>query len=349
MPALSILNLAPFRNGETFIQAVDNLVALAQFAEQHGYVRYWIAEHHNMPYLASSATSLLIQRVLDNTDKIRVGSGGVMLPNHSPFIVAEQYGTLASLYPDRVDLGLGRAPGTDPATARAIRRHHDDVAHSFPQDIEEIQYYFSPLSAEETAAQGFSFGPVKMSVPESTHVRAYPAPGLNVPLYILGSSTESAYLAAHMGLPYAFASHFAPRMLQQAVAIYRREFRPSAFLDKPKVIVGVNAIVADSDEEARFLSSTCLQFFLNVVTGSLSGMLPPQPDIETHVPPHILNMAESMMSCSLIGSPDTARHQLDRLQESVQADELMAVSYIYDQTAQLRSYKLLADLVKSGR
>ena len=348
MTDLSILNLAPFRDGETFIQAVDNLVELAQFAEQHGYTRYWIAEHHNMPYLASSATSLLIQRVLDQTATIRVGSGGVMLPNHSPFVVAEQYGTLASLYPDRVDLGLGRAPGTDPATARAIRRHHDDFAHSFPQDIEEIQYYFSPLAPEEHC-QGFSFGPVKMAVPDSTNVRAYPAPGLNVPLYILGSSTESAYLAGRLGLPYAFASHFAPRMLHEAVAIYRREFKPSETLAAPKVIIGVNAVVADTDEEAQFLSSTCLQFFLNVVTGSRSGMLPPQADIARHVPPHILNMAESMMSCSLIGSPDTVAFQLERLQAHVQADEIMAISYIHDKAAQLHSYRLLAETVRAAQ
>ncbi|WP_373796047.1 LLM class flavin-dependent oxidoreductase [Neisseria dentiae] len=346
MADLSILNLAPFRNGETFAQAVGNMVELAQFAEKHGYVRYWIAEHHNMPFLASSATSLLIQRVLDKTESIRVGSGGVMLPNHSPFIVAEQYGTLESLYPGRVDLGLGRAPGTDPATARAIRRHHDDFAHNFPKDIEEIQYYFSPLGSDETG-ESFSFGPVKLDVPKSTNVRAYPAPGLNIPLYILGSSTESAHLAARLGLPYAFASHFAPRMLLDAVAIYRREFKPSQHSDRPKVIIGANAIVADSDEEARFLSSTCLQFFLNVVTGSRSGMQPPQADIAQHIPPHILNMADAMMSCSLIGAPDTVKFQLDRLQAQVQADEIMAVSYIYDKTAQLRSYELLADVVKA--
>ncbi|MCP1773051.1 luciferase family oxidoreductase group 1 [Neisseria perflava] len=345
MTDLSILNLAPLRQGETFSQAVDNLVELAQFAEQKGYTRYWIAEHHNMPYLASSATSLLIQRVLDNTQSIRVGSGGVMLPNHSPFIVAEQYGTLAALYPHRVDLGLGRAPGTDQATARAIRRHRDDFVRSFPQDIAEIQYYFSPLSADEEG-QGFSFGPVKLDVPKSANVRAYPGPGLDVPLYILGSSTESAYLAAELGLPYAFASHFAPRMLTEAVEIYRREFRPSEQLDKPKVIIGVNAVLADSDEEAQFLSNTCLQFFLNVVTGSRSGMQPPHADVAQHVPPHILNMAESMMSCSLIGSPDTAKAQLERLQAQVQADELMAVSYIYDKAAQMRSYELLVDIVK---
>lgn len=328
MTDLSILNLAPFREGESFTDAVDNLVNLAQHAERLGYTRYWIAEHHNTPYLASSATSLLIQRVLDKTQSIRVGSGGVMLPNHSPFIVAEQYGTLASLYPDRVDLGLGRAPGTDPQTARAIRRNHDDFAMSFTSDIKELQFYFSDDDSDKK-------------------VRAYPAKGLNVPLYILGSSTESAYLAAEMGLPYAFASHFAPRFLHQAVEIYRTYFKPSAVLDAPKVIVGVNAIVADSDDEAALLSTTSLQFFLNVVTGERSGMRPPVHDIERHVPAHIIGMAKSMMACSLIGSPDTVRTQLDDLQSKVQADELMAVSYIYDEQKQLKSYELLSEVVTS--
>lgn len=326
MTDLSILNLAPLRDGETFADAIDNLVALAQLAEQLGCTRYWIAEHHNMPYLASSATSLLIQRVLDKTNTLRVGSGGVMLPNHSPFVIAEQYGTLASLYPNRVDLGLGRAPGTDPATARAIRRHQDDFAMSFPNDIKELQFYFGDDDASK--------------------VRAYPAKGLHVPLYILGSSTESAYLAAEMGLPYAFASHFAPRFLAQAVEIYRTHFKPSDVLDRPKVIAGINAIVADTDDEAHLLATTSLQFFLNVVTGERSGMKPPVADIERLVPPHILSMAQSMMACSLIGSPSTVKAQLAELQAQISADELMAVSYIYDKNKQAHSYKLLADILK---
>ncbi|WP_280522603.1 LLM class flavin-dependent oxidoreductase [Moraxella bovis] len=257
---------------------------------------------------------------------MRVGSGGVMLPNHSPFVVAEQYGTLASLYPDRVDLGLGRAPGTDPATARAIRRHQDEFAMSFPSDIKELQFYFGN--------------------DDSDKVRAYPAKGLNVPLYILGSSPESAYLAAELGLPYAFASHFAPRFLVQAVEIYRREFKPSDVLDKPKVIVGLNAIVADTDSEAKLLSTTSLQFLLNVVTGERSGMKPPTSDIESRIPPHTLSMAKSMTACSVIGSPQTVKAQLEQLQSRVNADEFMAVSYIYDKDKQARSYELLADVVK---
>lgn len=327
MTDFSILNLAPLREGESFAHAVDNLVDLARLAERTGYTRYWIAEHHNMPYLASSATSLLIGRVLDRTSTIRVGSGGVMLPNHSPFLVAEQYGTLATLYPNRVDLGLGRAPGTDPATARAIRRHQDDFAISFPSDIQQLQFCFSDEEREG--------------------VRAYPAKGLNIPLYILGSSTESAYLAGEMGLPYAFASHFAPRFLEQAVQIYRQTFKPSAVLDKPKVIVGLNAVIADTDEEANLLATTSLQFFLNVVTGERSGMKPPVADIERLVPPHILNMAKSMTACSVIGSPATVKAQLQALQDKVRADELMAVSYIYDKDKQARSYETFAQVVSS--
>lgn len=327
MTDFSILNLAPLREGESFAHAVDNLVDLARLAERTGYTRYWIAEHHNMPYLASSATSLLIGRVLDRTSTIRVGSGGVMLPNHSPFLVAEQYGTLATLYPNRVDLGLGRAPGTDPATARAIRRHQDDFAISFPSDIQQLQFYFSDEEREG--------------------VRAYPAKGLNIPLYILGSSVESAYLAGEMGLPYAFASHFAPRFLEQAVQIYRQTFKPSAVLDKPKVIVGLNAVIANTDEEANLLATTSLQFFLNVVTGERSGMKPPVADIERLVPPHILSMAKSMTACSVIGSPATVKAQLQALQDKVRADELMAVSYIYDKDKQARSYEAFAQVVSS--
>lgn len=327
MADLSILDLSPFRDGENFRQAVDNTVALARHAEKLGLTRFWIAEHHNTPYLASSATSLLIQRVLDRTERIRVGAGGVMLPNHSPFIVAEYYGTLASLYPNRVDLGLGRAPGTDPATARAIRRHQDDFAMSFPSDIRELQFYFGGKTDNDT-------------------VRAYPAAGLDVPLYILGSSTDSAYLAAELGLPYVFASHFAPHFLVQAVRIYREHFKPSVALEAPKVIAGVNAFVADTDDEAKLLSHTSLQFFLNVVLNRHDGMKPPVADLEKHIPAHILQAAQSMMSCHLMGSPKTVKSQLDQFQAQIQADELMAVSYIHDVEKQHRSFEMLADIVK---
>ena len=227
---VSVLNLVPLRHGESFKDAMDAMVRLAKRVEDLGYTRYWIAEHHNMRSIASSATQLLIQHTLANTKKIRVGSGGVMLPNHSPYLIAEQYGTLETLYPNRVDLGLGRAPGTDVPTAMALRRTKD-LKTDFERDLAELSGYFKG----------------------SNYVQAYPAHGLYLPFYILGSSTDSAYLAAKLGLPYSFAAHFAPTMMENAIAIYNRYFQPSAILDKPYVILGVNAILADTDEEAKRL------------------------------------------------------------------------------------------------
>ena len=241
---LSILNLAPVREGQTYLQAVDSMVNLAKHAERIGIERYWIAEHHNMKNLVSSATALLIQHTLANTKTLRVGSGGVMLPNHSPYVVAEQYGTLETLYPNRVELGLGRAPGTDMQTAAALRRGRNSL--DFPAEIAELRGYFK----------------------DTNPVSAYPSAGLNIPFYILGSSTESAYLAAELGLPYAFASHFAPRMMEMAVEIYRKNFKPSTYLAEPYVILGVNAIVAETDNEARQLATTQTLFFLNIVTNA---------------------------------------------------------------------------------
>ncbi|STY60987.1 Alkanal monooxygenase alpha chain [Mannheimia haemolytica] len=251
MTKLSILNLVPIREGQTAKQAVDSMVKLAKHAESIGIERYWIAEHHNMKNLASSATQLLIQHALSHTEKLRVGSGGVMLPNHSPYIVAEQYGTLETLYPNRVELGLGRAPGTDMRTATALRRNAQSLP--FPDEISELKGYFEGTNS----------------------VSAYPAQGLNVPFYILGSSPESAYLAAERGLPYAFASHFAPRFMDDAVRIYRTHFKPSEVLDKPYVILGVNAIAAETDQEAEQLATTQTQSFLNVVTNAQNYLQPP--------------------------------------------------------------------------
>ena len=340
---LSILNLTPVREGQNYQQAIHAMVKLAQKAEALGIERYWIAEHHNMRNLASSATQLLIQHALANTSTLRIGSGGVMLPNHSPYIVAEQYGTLETLYPNRVELGLGRAPGTDMKTAYAIRRHSNHP--EFPEDIAELRGYFAGTNA----------------------VKAYPAHGLRLPIYILGSSTESAYLAAELGLPYAFASHFAPRMLIEAVEIYRRYFKPSATLKQPYVIIGVNAIVADSDEEARKLATTQTQFFLNVVTNAQQNLQPPTENeeiiwqnlISTENIPHFgpvdLNemprfnqeraLVKQMTACSLIGSPTSVRSQLNALKSAVDFDEIMAVSYIYDETKQHYSYQLLKEIV----
>ncbi|MBF6625511.1 LLM class flavin-dependent oxidoreductase [Aerococcaceae bacterium zg-BR9] len=343
---VSILNLAPLRQGDSFRDAIDSLVRLAQAAESYGYERYWIAEHHNTPTIASSATQLLIQHTLANTHSIRVGSGGVMLPNHSPYLVAEQYGTLETLYPNRLDLGLGRAPGTDYETARAIRRTNN-LQSNFPNEIAELQGYFDGTNP----------------------VQAYPAAGLSIPFYILGSSLESARLAARLGLPYSFAAHFAPAMMEEAVALYRRLFNPSEKLSEPYVILGANAAVADTDEEAERLATTQVQSFLGLITGESKGLQPPVANIEevwhnyvkAKIVPHFGPIAfeskdlinrertviENMTYVSLIGSSQTVSEQIDALKERVDFDELMINSYIYDEAAQHYSYKLLANVVKN--
>lgn len=343
MMKLSILNLVPVREGGDYATAMQSMVKLAQHAENIGIERYWIAEHHNMKNLASSATALLIQHTLAHTKTLRVGSGGVMLPNHSPYVVAEQYGTLATLFPNRVELGLGRAPGTDMQTAHALRRGRN--AFDFLSEIAELRGYFD----------------------DSNAVSAYPAAGLNVPFYILGSSTESAYLAAELGLPYAFASHFAPRMLIDAVEIYRSQFKPSVHLAQPYVIAGVNAIVADTDEQAQSWVTTQTQFFLNVVTNAQQNLQAPvaneemlwQQRAQASVVPHfgpvdfkeipIYNqeraVVEQMTACSLVGSPETVAFQLKSLHNQVHVDEIMAVSYIFDEQHQAHSYALLKKIV----
>ncbi|ERK60020.1 luciferase family oxidoreductase, FMN-dependent, PP_0088 family [Gemella bergeri ATCC 700627] len=342
---LSVLNLVPLRQDESFKDAMDAMVRLAKKVEKLGYTRYWIAEHHNMKNVASSATQLLIQHTLANTDKIRVGSGGVMLPNHSPYIVAEQYGTIDTLYPKRVDLGLGRAPGTDYNTSRAIRRVKSEEL-DFKKEVNELAEYFK----------------------DERPVHAYPAAGRNVPLYILGSSTDSAYLAAELGLPYSFAAHFAPSMMENAIAIYRHYFKPSSNLKQPYVILGANAVVADTDEEAKKLSTTQLQAFVNIVTNNPQGLQPPLNSeesvwknyaIATKVPhfgpiefdyneivDHEKSIVEHMTKISFIGSKDTVRKQIENLKRRVNFDELLINSYIYDEQAQHYSYQLLAEVVK---
>ncbi|MGX7112222.1 LLM class flavin-dependent oxidoreductase [Gemella cuniculi] len=342
---LSVLNLAPLRDGDSFKDAIDAMVRLAEKTEEFGYTRYWIAEHHNMKSIASSATQLLIQLTLSNTKNIRVGSGGVMLPNHSPYLVAEQYGTLETLYPKRVDLGLGRAPGTDGQTARALRKTRD-LNPNFEKDLSELKGYFK----------------------DTNSVHAYPAAGIDIPFYILGSSTDSAYLAAKLGLPYVFASHFAPAMMENAVAIYRHYFKPSEELDEPYVILGANAIVADTDEEAKKLSTTQLQSFLNIVTNEQKGLQPPVQSEEAvwknyiaavkvpHFGPiafehdeiisHEREVVEQMTKVSFIGSKETVSRQIADLKRRVDFDELMINSYIYDEKAQHYSYKLLAEVIK---
>lgn len=341
---LSVLNLAPLREGQEFKEAMDDLVVLAKKIEGMGYERYWIAEHHNSKTIASSATQLLIQQTLANTESIRVGSGGVMLPNHTPYIVAEQYGTLETLYPDRVDLGLGRAPGTDQQTACAIRRT-DNLNPHFEEDIQELQGYFA----------------------DTLPVHAYPAAGLDVPLYILGSSTDSAHLAAKLGLPYVFAAHFAPRMLIEAIAIYRREFKPSATLAEPYVILCANVIMADTDEEAQRLATTQTMSFAGIVTNRGQKLQPPKhsddevwedilPSSEVpHFGPVSFNVQISlnrvkqavsqMTACTFVGDKASVATQIRSMQKQVPFDELMAHSSIFDQDAQAYSYQLLAEVV----
>lgn len=324
---VSVLNLAPIRQGQDAQEAVQSMVDLAQATEAMGYTRYWIAEHHNTSTLVSSATPILIKHTLEHTDRIRVGSGGVMLPNHSPLIIAEQFGTMATIYPDRLDLGLGRAPGTDMRTASALRRSQNDSSvYAFPDDVQSLLTYFGP--AEQ---QGY--------------VKAHPGVGTNIPIYILGSSTDSAHLAAKLGLPYAYASHFAPRYMEEAISIYRREFKPSEYLKSPYMMVCLNVIAAGSDQEAAFESTTMQQFFLNVVRGTQIPLSPPVEDMDSIWSQPEKEMAKSMSSVTLQGSKETIKKQLTSFQEKYQVDEIMAVSYIYDQEKQIRSYQLFKDVI----
>lgn len=323
---ISALNLAPIREGETAAEAIESMVDLAQAVEIMGYERYWIAEHHNTPTLVSSATSILIKHTLEQTHRIKVGSGGVMLPNHSPLIVAEQFGTMATIYPNRVELGLGRAPGTDMMTASALRRSQKDSVYTFPDDVQQLLTYFGPKEV-----QGY--------------VKAHPGVGTHVPIYILGSSTDSAYLAASLGLPYAFASHFAPAHMEEAIRIYRRQFKPSKYLDKPYMMVCLNVIAAESDEEAELLSTSMKQFFLNIVRGTQNPLQPPVEDMDQIWTPAEKEMSSKMSSVTLLGSKQTITKQLTRFQELFNVEEIMAVSYIYDRNKQKRSYEIFKEVV----
>lgn len=324
---VSVLNLAPIRQGQNQSEAIQAMVDLAQAVEEMGYIRYWIAEHHNTPTLVSSATAILIKHTLEHTEKIRVGSGGIMLPNHAPLVVAEQFGTMATIYPNRVDLGLGRAPGTDMVTASALRRSKNDSLYTFPEDVQSLLTYFGP---EE----------------KQTRVKAYPGVGTNVPIYILGSSTDSAYLAAKLGLPYAFASHFAPQQMEMAISIYREKFQPSEYLDQPYMMVCLNVIAAETDEEARRELTTMQQFFLNVVRGTSSPLKPPVDSMDNIWMPHEKEGAMSMSRLTFLGSKETIRNQYNRFQEAYNVDEIMAVSYIFDPEKQKRSYQIFKDIVE---
>lgn len=323
----SILELALVPQGSTIKQTLNNSLAVAKIAESYNYKRYWFAEHHNSGNIGSSAPAILIGYVAENTTKIRVGSGGVMLPNHSPLIVAEQFGTLAHLYPDRIDLGVGRAPGTDPQTARAIRSDFFQAAQAFPDEIEKIQDYFSLDNSRSP-------------------VRATLAEGTDVPLYILGSSTDSAHLAAKKGLPYAFASHFASKHLFDALEIYREEFQPSEFLEQPYTIAGINVFVADTDDEARRLFTTLIRMFMGVLTGNSGPLQPPTkltPDLQELIQHPALH---NMLKYSFVGNKQTVKAQVQSFLEKTQVDELIVVSSTYDIEDRIKSVKLFGEIMK---
>lgn len=323
----SILDLALVSQNHTLKQTFNNVLKLAQEAEKYGYTRFWLAEHHNSENIASSATSILIGYVAQGTNTLRIGSGGIMLPNHSPLIIAEQFGTLGSLYPDRIDLGLGRAPGTDRETAQAIRSDFMQAAHSFPNELDKIQRFFSKDNAP-------------------SKVRATVAEGVNVPVYILGSSTDSAHLAAKKGLPYAFASHFATTHLWDALNIYRKEFKPSQEIQKPYVMAGVNIIIADTDEEAQRLSTSLIRLIVGILTGKRDYVQP--PTALTDDLKEVLNhpQVQQMLKYSFIGSKSTVKSQVKTFMEQSQVDELIAVSHIYDIDARIKSYKMFSEIMK---
>jgi len=324
MPPFSVLDLAHVPEGSTPSDALRNSLDLAQHAEKWGYTRFWLAEHHNMVGIASAATSVAIGHVAGGTNTIRVGAGGIMLPNHSPLVIAEQFGTLDALYPGRIDLGVGRAPGTDQRTLRALRRD-PTAADTFPQDVLELQALLGPVQPDQA-------------------IQAVPGAGSNVPLWILGSSLFGAQLAAMLGLPYAFASHFAPGALMQALHVYRERFQPSAQLDRPYAMVGINVIAADTDEEAKRLFTSAQQAFTNMFRGTRGKLQPPIDDIESYWTPHEKAQAMSMLSCSFVGSAKTVREGLEGFIAETGADEIMVASAIYDHGKRLRSYEVLADV-----
>jgi luciferase family oxidoreductase group 1 len=324
MVRLSILDLAFVPAGASPAEALRNSLDLAQYAERWGYERFWLAEHHNMVGIASAATAVVVGYIAGGTDTIRVGAGGIMLPNHAPLVIAEQFGTLATLYPGRIDLGVGRAPGTDHDTVRALRRSIES-ANRFPNDVVELQTYF------QAALPG-------------QKVQAVPGAGLQVPLWILGSSLYGAQLAALLGLPYAFASHFAPTAFEEAIELYRRDFRPSDQLAEPYVAAGVNIFAADSDETATRLFTSAQQQFTNLVRGKPGQLAPPLDDINTYWNPAEKAQASAMLKYSFVGDLNSVRQGVEGFVDRARVDELIVVSAIYEHSARLRSYELLSDL-----
>ena len=323
---LSVLDLAPVISGKTPADSFRNSLDLARHVENWGFKRYWLAEHHNMEGIASSATSVLIGYIAGGTSKIRVGSGGVMLPNHAPLVIAEQFGTLESLYPGRIDLGLGRAPGTDQLTAAALRRQLRGAEADFPENVKELRNYFAPRNKQ------------------ISYVRAIPGEGLNVPIWLLGSSTYSAQLAAILGLPFAFASHFAPNYLFDALKIYRDRFQPSENLKEPYALACVNVIAADTDEEAKRLATTLYQFFLGVTRGTAKPLQPPVETMDGLWNEYEKQAVQHQVYYSFVGSKKTVKEELQAFLDKTQVDEIMVVSHIYDHSARLRSYQILSEI-----
>ena len=326
-PRLSMLDLVAVREGGTVRQALDIAVQTAQKAEALGFARYWLAEHHNMPGIASSATSVLIGHIAGKTEHIRVGSGGIMLPNHAPLVVAEAFGTLAELYPGRIDLGLGRAPGTDGATMRALRRDRVETEQDFPADVAELQRLLGPAQ-------------------EGALITATPGTNTNIPIWLLGSSLFSAQLAAMKGLPYAFASHFAPRFLHQAIELYRSMFRPSATLAKPYVMVGVPVVAAPTDEEAEFLATSTQQRVLGILTGQRGQLPAPVANFMQQLGPREQAAINDFLAMSVVGGPETVRAGFARIQESTEADELILVTDVYNPMLRLTSLEIAAQALK---
>ncbi|HVX05246.1 MAG TPA: LLM class flavin-dependent oxidoreductase [Rhodanobacteraceae bacterium] len=325
MIPFSFLDLCPITEGGSVAESLAHTVDVAQHAERWGFNRFWMAEHHGMPGIASAATAVLIGHVAGVTSRIRVGAGGIMLPNHSPLVIAEQFGTLDALYPGRIDLGLGRAPGSDQATARALRRNLDADPDAFPHDVLELIAHFEGR------------GPV----------RAVPGADQQVPIWILGSSLFGAQLAAMLGLPYAFASHFAPAQMMDAIAVYRAQFKPSRFLQRPHVMLGYNVFAADSDDEAHYLASSWQQSFVNLRSGHPGRLPPPVEGYVESLPPQARKLLEHVLSCSAIGSPGTVADRIKAFIEQTGADELILTSNMHDHAARLRSIEIAAGLIES--
>jgi luciferase family oxidoreductase group 1 len=324
MIPLSVLDLAPIVEGGNAARALANALDLARHAEGWGYHRFWMAEHHSMPGIASAATSVALAHVGGGTSTIRIGAGGIMLPNHSPLQIAEQFGTLESLYPGRVDLGLGRAPGTDQAAAYAMRRNLQSDANQFPRDVVELMEYLKPAEP-------------------GRRVRAIPGEGLDIPIWILGSSTFGAQLAAHLGLPFAFASHFAPAQMMEALDAYRSGFTPSAQLDRPYAMLGFNAFAAESDEEGEYLATSMMQAFVALRTGNPGRLAPPVAGYRDSLPPQHRATIDHVLSGSAIGGPGKVKRELEAFVAKTGADELMITAQIFDHRARLRSYEIVAD------